>query len=68
MRYSAGPSITIADFVLASYIGNYLVNPASPVSQLGSEILHETPLFKAYTTIILEEFTYLKKRPPPGPL
>ena len=60
--------MTIADFVLASYIGNYLVNPASPVSQHGSAILGETPLFQAYTAVILAEFTYLKKRPAPGPL
>lgn len=31
-RFAAGNQVTIADFVMASYVGNYLVNPAFLVS------------------------------------
>ena len=30
--YAAGNTVTIADFVMASYVGNYLTNPAFPIS------------------------------------
>ena len=30
-KFTAGNQVTIADFVMASYIGNYIVNPAFPV-------------------------------------
>lgn len=44
-RYTAGDQVTIADFVMASYIGNYLVNPAFIGSQQVSAIVGETPKF-----------------------
>lgn len=29
-KFAAGNQVTIADFVMASYVGNYVVNPAFP--------------------------------------
>ena len=31
-KYAAGSRLSIADFVLAAYVRNHLLNPASPVS------------------------------------
>ena len=47
-RYAAGNQLTIADFVMASYIGNYLVNPAFPGSSQAMAIVGDTPKFQAY--------------------
>lgn len=46
--YAAGDQVTIADFVMASYIGNYLLNPAFVASQQAQAIVGETPNFEAY--------------------
>ena len=66
-RYAAGDQVTIADFVMASYIGNYLVNPAFVAHQEAQELVSATPRFEAYVATIQQEFTYLKTRPAPGP-
>ena len=52
---------------MASYVGNYLINAAFPVSSQASAILDETPRFKSYTKAVLNEFPYLNTRPTPGP-
>ena len=52
---------------MASYIGNYINNPAFPLQANANETVSETPKFKAYMTTVLEEFEYLTTRPTPGP-
>ena len=44
-RFAAGNKITIADFVMTSYIGNYLMNPAFPLQAQGMTIIGFTPKF-----------------------
>lgn len=58
-KFAAGDKVTIADFVMASYIGNYLTNPAFPASSQAMAILAETPKFQTYTETVKSEFTYL---------
>ena len=67
-NYAAGNHVTIADFVMASYIGNYLLNPAFPAAAQAMAIVGETPKFEAYIQTVQNEFTYLKTRPTPGPM
>ena len=51
-KYAAGSCVSIADFVLASYVRNHLLNPASPVSATLQALLDQencdTPKFKEY--------------------
>lgn len=44
-KFAAGNQVTIADFVTASYIGNYVVNSAFPAYNQVSAIVGETPKF-----------------------
>ena len=67
-KFIAGSKVTIADFIFASYIGNYIENENAPVSAPAKATLDETPLFKSYCDVVLNEFPYLKTRPAPGPL
>ena len=67
-NFAAGNQVTIADFVMASHIGNYIANPAFPLHEQINAIMNETPLFLAYKQKILNEFSYLKTRPTPGPM
>lgn len=48
-KFAAGDQVTIADFVMTSFIGNYLNNPAFPASTQASATLAETPKFQTYT-------------------
>ena len=66
--FAAGSRVTIADFVMASHVGNYIANPAFPLNEQVNAIMNETPLFLLYKQKVLNEFTYLKTRPTPGPL
>lgn len=66
-QFACGNEVTIADFVLASYVGNYLHNPAFPISAQAKAIVGQTPRFEAYTLTVLKEFTHLKTRPTAGP-
>lgn len=69
MKFIAGSALTIADFVLVSYVANNMTNPASPVASASQAILDETPKFKAYTERILFKFKeHLTTRPTPPPL
>ena len=65
-RFAAGNQVTIADFVMASYVGNYLINTAFPASSEAMATVGDTPKFEAYMQTVQDEFTYLKTRPTPG--
>jgi len=67
-KYCAGNTVTIADFVLASYVGNYINNPAAIVGDAAKSQLANTPKFEAYTNLVMETFPHLKSRPAPGPM
>jgi len=58
-KFAAGNQVTIADFAMASYVGNYVVNSAFPAFSQVSAIVDETPMFKTYTKTVQNEFTYL---------
>ena len=47
-KFAAGDQVTIADFVMASYIGNHLTNPACPLSEASMAVVPESPKFEAY--------------------
>ena len=47
-RFAAGDKVTIADFVMASYIGNYVFNANCPVAEPAKSTLGATPGFEAY--------------------
>lgn len=47
-KFAASNEVTIADFVMASYIGNYLTNANFPLVQQSMATVEETPRFKAY--------------------
>ena len=61
-KYVAGNKMTIADFVLASYMGNYIMNPKSPVAAAVQAKLGDTPKFKAYIDARETNFPYLARR------
>ena len=63
--YVAGPKRTIADFVLASYIGNFVTNPNNPGSAPLTASLGDTPKFKAYVDKATTTFPYLAARGDP---
>ena len=65
-KFAAGEKVTIADFVMASYVGNYLINTAFPASSEAMATVGDTPKFEAYMQTVQDEFTYLKTRPTPG--
>ena len=54
---------------MASYIGNYLLNPAFPLSELARATLErgDSPKFVQYIETVKNEFTYLNKRGKLGP-
>ena len=61
-KWAAGESISIADFVMASWIGNFVMNVENPFSPTLKSCLEETPKFKAYCANVMNEFTHLKTR------
>ena len=44
-KFAAGNTVTIADFVMASHIGNYIENANFPLAQQMKDTLSGTPLF-----------------------
>ena len=66
-KWAAGNSISIADFCMASYIGNFIMNPENPMSGPLQQAAAETPKFKAYCANVMQEFTWIKKRGNVGP-
>ena len=67
-RFAAGNNVTIADFIMASYIGNYLLNPKFAAKDQAMATIGETPKFQAYLQTVQDEFSYLKTRPEPAPM
>ena len=61
-KWAAGDQISIADFIMASWIGNFVMNSENPFSPQLKATLDETPKFKAYCANIMQEFTHLKTR------
>ena len=66
-KWAASNTISIADFIMASYIGNFIMNEQNPLSPMLKECLDETPKFKAYCMAIMIEFKHLKTRGNVGP-
>ena len=64
-KFAAGAKMTCADFVLASYCSNILMNPLNPVNagMVGGE-LAKTPLLKAYCDKRETVFPHLVARGP----
>ena len=63
----AGNKVTIGDFVMASYFGNFVNNPACPVKAQAVADAASCPKTMAYCARVMKEFTYLTTRPPIGP-
>ena len=61
-KFVAGNKMTIADFVMASYLGNFIYNPLNPASQIMQGKLDSTPKLKAYAEARETTFPYLKTR------
>ena len=62
--FAAGNRMTIADFVLASYCGNFIRNSNNPIHAGIQEKLADTPKFKAYCDAVESTFPYLVERGP----
>lgn len=45
-KFAAGNKVGIADFIMAAYVGNFIMNNESPFSAKMQEILVLTPKFK----------------------
>ena len=61
-KYMAGSKMTIADFVVASYAGNYVMNAKCPIAPALQANLTNTPKLKAYIDARETTFPYLKAR------
>jgi len=62
-KFVAGNEITVGDFVVAAYVGNYcLKNPMFAGSQPFTAALDDTPKTKAYANMIIEALPHLKNR------
>ena len=55
-KFAAGNKITIADFVLASMIDSFILNPDSKVSKPARADLDSTPKLKSYLQTICKVF------------
>ena len=67
-KFAAGNKMTIADFVLASYAGNYVMNDNCPCSAGIKAKLADTPKLKAYIDAREATFPHLARRGPwPAP-
>ena len=62
--YVAGSKLTIADFVLASYCGNFIRNPNNPIHTPIQTVMDKTPKFKEYCDNVETTFPYLAERGP----
>ena len=58
-KFIAGDKVTIADFVMASYIGNYVMNPNSPLTPAGKAAAEGKPYFNEYIKTVISTFTHL---------
>ena len=67
-KFIAGDKVTIADFVMASYIGNYVNNPNSPFSPEGTASAAPHPNLQKYIATVEATFTHLKTRGAVGPV
>ena len=61
-KWAAGDNISIAEFIMASWIGNFVMNEENPLSPALKGTLDETPKFKAYCANVMQEFTHLRTR------
>ena len=61
-KWAAGNNVGIADFIMASWVGNFVMNQENPCSPTLQGCLDETPKFKVYASNIMTEFTWLKRR------
>ena len=66
-KWFVGNKITIADFIMASFMGNLVNNPNCPLKGVCEPMVMNNPRMKAYCATIMSEFTYLKTRGPIGP-
>jgi glutathione S-transferase len=61
-KFIAGDKLTIADFVMASHIGNYVKNPASPFQTEGSASAAPHVNLQRYMKDIYVALPYLTSR------
>ena len=61
-KYIAGNSVTIADFICASFIGVILMNNNSPFQATAKQAVNGCPKFQAYCKNLWNEFPFLKAR------
>ena len=61
-KFAAGNQVTIADFVLCSFFGNFVKNPKNPTSPMLLPLLDPNPKLKAYAMSIETNFPHLKNR------
>mmetsp|Transcript_11690 Transcript_11690/g.15866 ORF Transcript_11690/g.15866 Transcript_11690/m.15866 type:complete len:127 (+) Transcript_11690:372-752(+) len=67
-KFMVGNEMTIADFVMVSYIANVVKNVNSPFSAVTTAVMERTPLFLAYSERLMTEFEeILRLRPEPTP-
>ena len=65
-QFIAGNKMTIADFIMASYIGNFGTNPKNPAHANIQASLDSTPKLKAYFAKANTTFPFLAKRGAPA--
>ena len=62
-KYIGGNNVTIADFVLASYVSVHGMNGKSPFQSINKDIFKDFPKFYAYgMNFIGNEFPFCKER------
>ena len=61
-KFVAGNKMTIADFCMASYLGNFVYNPLNPISQTMQGKMDSYPKLKVYAEARETTFPYLKTR------
>lgn len=63
-NYITGGKLTVADFCMASFQANFVMNTRFPIHRLLKETLEETPRFNEYLNRVLNvNQVYLSKRP-----
>ena len=66
-KWVAGNSITIADFVMASFYGNLVMNPNCPLKGVTAPMIMAMPKLKSHSQNVAKEMTYLTTRGAIGP-
>ena len=61
-KYAAGNKICMADFIMASWVGNFIMNDECPFSPGLKACVADTPKARTYFMCIYAEFPYLKTR------